>query len=107
MITAIVKGNGVTQERVAAYLPSNFTVIDSYCEFDGLRDAAVVVIEGEDSMGWTFDDYVEPRLASGLMFATKVDDSMTEPCPHEHWRFVDHLDAFVCTSCSAVDEAQG
>jgi hypothetical protein len=102
MITAIVKGNGITQERVAAYLPSNYSVVGS-----AIGVVEGVLIQGEDSMGWTFDDYVSPRLASGLMFATKVHDSMTEPCPHEHWRFVDNLNAFVCTSCSAVDEAQG
>jgi hypothetical protein len=104
MITAIVKGNGITQERVAAYLPSNYSVVGS-----AIGVVEGVLIQGEDSMGWTFDDYVEPRLASGLMFATKVDerDPMTTPCPHEQWRFVDNLNAFVCTSCSAVDEAQG
>jgi hypothetical protein len=65
---AIVKGNGVTIDRVAAYMPSNYRVL-GYTDSDG----TAVVIEGEDFAGWTFDDYVSPRLASGLMFATKVE----------------------------------
>ena len=125
--TAEIKGNGITAQRVEAYLPANYNVIGSVV----LAGAVTVYIKGEDSMGWTFDDYVSPRLASGCMFATKVEptchlphwinpdtgecehtdhdaerDPMTEPCPHTQQRFVDHLNAFVCMSCSAVDEAQ-
>lgn len=76
-IRAIVKGNGITPERVAAYLPSNYSVVNTNTSrVDG--DVVAVYIEGEDSMGWTFDDYVEPRLASGLMFATRLVDQ----CEH-------------------------
>jgi hypothetical protein len=31
------------------------------------------VIQGEDNAGWTLDDYVIPRLASGLHFAKEID----------------------------------
>lgn len=58
---AIVRGEPV--ERVAAYLPANYTASETD---DG------VLIVGRDVAGWTLDDYVIPRLASGLMFATEV-----------------------------------
>lgn len=69
-VTAEVRGG--TTHVVARYLPSNYRVTD---ERDG-----VVYIEGEDVGGWTFDLYVQPRLASGLMAATRttVDAGTTE-----------------------------
>lgn len=48
---------------VAAYLPSNYKVVDT------IDDR--VVIEGEDAAGWTLHDYVIPRLASGLIHAVE------------------------------------
>lgn len=49
-------------ERVVArYLPSNYAVVGK--DADGC-----VVIAGEDSAGWTWEGYVEPRLASGWIF---------------------------------------
>lgn len=68
--TAIVFGRGITAERVAAYLPAGYAVVDS--DVVG-RDGDSVVIEGTDQAGWTLDGYVIPRLASGLMFAEEVD----------------------------------
>jgi hypothetical protein len=32
----------------------------------------VFLIGGRDSCGWTLDDYVIPRLASGMYFAEEV-----------------------------------
>lgn len=52
-------------ERVAAYLPDNFKVIGSTPEGD-------TIVEGVDKMGWTVDDYVLPRLLSGLIYAKEV-----------------------------------
>lgn len=49
---------------VSAYLPSNYHV-------SGTDDAGVF-ITGHDNAGWTLDDYVIPRLASGLYFAREV-----------------------------------
>lgn len=64
--TALIKGNGVTLQRVAAYLPSNYEVW-------GWDDTGTaVVVKGHDSAGWTLDDYVLPRLASGCLFGTEV-----------------------------------
>ena len=67
---AIVRGGDATTERVARYLPGNYYVVG---EIKG-----GVVIAGTDHAGWTFDDYVEPRLASGLMFAREVDDGRAD-----------------------------
>jgi len=54
---AVVKSNDL--RAIEAYLPSNYKVVE-------------VVIEGEDSAGWTLDGYVLPRLASGLHFGKEV-----------------------------------
>jgi hypothetical protein len=62
---AVVRGLNISAETVAAYLPSNYRVVWS--------DDESVTIEGEDVAGWTLDDYVLPRLASGLMFGTEVE----------------------------------
>ena len=65
---ASVVGHGITADKIAAYLPANYEVIGV---IEG-RDPQVI-IEGEDVAGWTLDDYVIPRLGSGLWFATEVD----------------------------------
>ena len=44
-------------EAIRRYLPNN------YSAFTWGHD---VVIVGQDSAGWTMEDYVIPRLASGL-----------------------------------------
>lgn len=57
-------------ERVRPYLPDNYRVRTwgpgaipgTYC----------TIIEGEDNAGWTLDDYVLPRLASGLYFGEEI-----------------------------------
>ena len=50
--------------RIAAYLPSNYTAVES----DGCT-----LIVGEDVAGWTLDGYVIPRLESGLIFAGEIE----------------------------------
>lgn len=73
---ALVAGNDITLERIANYLPGNYRVL-------GMRDDSAlplhirtigphVLICGEDDSGWTMDDYVLPRLASGLWFGTEI-----------------------------------
>ena len=52
-------------DQVRDYLPANYQVI---CTTDDDR----VIIAGEDDHGWTLDDYVIPRLGSGLMFAREI-----------------------------------
>jgi hypothetical protein len=49
---------------VAAYLPSNYKVTEVHDTY--------AVIAGVDDAGWTLDDYVIPRLASGLFFAKEI-----------------------------------
>jgi hypothetical protein len=60
---ATVRGNGITLQRVDAFLPGGYGVIGWDEDGDG------VLIEGYDQAGWTMEDYVAPRLASGGMFA--------------------------------------
>lgn len=53
-----------TAETVAAYMPGNYRVIG--------MDGDDVLIGGTDNHGWTLDDYVIPRLASGMMLAVEI-----------------------------------
>jgi hypothetical protein len=55
---ARVRGTGISEEAVTAYLPENYEVLASG---DGWVDIA-----GYDNSGWTLDGYVIPRLQSGL-----------------------------------------
>ncbi len=63
---AIIRGNHATQEQVQDYLPSNYNVVHVDPNGQG------VLIAGEDDHGWTMDDYVLPRLASGLLPGQEV-----------------------------------
>lgn len=64
--TAVVgRSNGYPKpETVARYLPGNYAVAKS--------TETEIVITGEDNAGWTLDDYVIPRLGSGLICAREV-----------------------------------
>ena len=58
---------------VARYLPSNYEIVGLI--FPDIADQVlpdIVVIQGTDVAGWTLDDYVIPRLASGLIRAEEV-----------------------------------
>jgi hypothetical protein len=64
-----------SEQEVAAYMPGNYQVTGSKMAppYEGASyEKLVVTIEGTDSHGWTLDDYVIPRLGSGLMFAKEV-----------------------------------
>jgi hypothetical protein len=50
--------------EVEAYLPFNYRVRN--------ESADRVTIEGEDDAGWTLDDYVIPRLGSGMITAIEI-----------------------------------
>lgn len=56
--------NGENAKRVWAYLPDNYAIMSG---IDGRY-----LIAGWDNAGWTLDDYVIPRLASGLIWAKEV-----------------------------------
>jgi hypothetical protein len=71
---AVVTGNSFCshpemRHTVAAYLPTFYEVIGTQYAEDGLPQ---VVIEGEDNLGWTLDEYVIPRLGSGGFVAKEV-----------------------------------
>lgn len=56
---------GATEAVVSAYLPDNYTVV-------GTGSDGAVVIGGRDVAGWTLQDYVIPRLASGRMIVIET-----------------------------------
>ena len=66
--TAIVRGAS-SAATVAAYLPSGYVVTG---ETEDENGRTLVEITGHDNAGWTLEDYIIPRLASGLMFAEEV-----------------------------------
>jgi hypothetical protein len=55
---------GPTGEVASSYLPANYKVTEVTPEW--------VFFEGHDWAGWTLEDYVIPRLASGLIWAEEV-----------------------------------
>jgi hypothetical protein len=72
---AIVR-NARTRQEAEAYLPDNYRVIHEQ-KIEGRENldlfADTYVIEGEDNAGWTLDDYVIPRYASGLITCEEID----------------------------------
>lgn len=63
---AIVRTDSI--RTVAQYLPGNYSAVATGVDKDG----PWVRVEGKDNAGWTLDDYVIPRLASGLLYAREV-----------------------------------
>jgi hypothetical protein len=61
--TAVVQ-SATPIETIARYLPDNYSV--------RMGAGGKPVITGEDVAGWTLDDFVIPRLASGLIWAEEV-----------------------------------
>jgi hypothetical protein len=55
---------GPTGEVVTRFLPANYQVSEVTAE--------AVTITGHDHAGWTLEDYIIPRLASGLIYAEEV-----------------------------------
>jgi hypothetical protein len=68
---ATVRGNGLTREGLSRYLPANYAVIGARTEGDSPNET-IFIVAGEDYAGWTMDDYVIPRLASGLIWAKEL-----------------------------------
>lgn len=65
-------------ETVKSYLPDNYRIVDFLDRDPGsskglLTRGPCVVIEGRDRAGWTLDDYVMPRLRSGLISVQEID----------------------------------
>lgn len=64
-------------EEIRAYLPYGWQVHArpmGPLDDDG-RARLWAVVTGEDRAGWTLDEYVAPRLASGLLFAEPMPDA--------------------------------
>ena len=71
--------NADSTEQVARYLPDNYEVYGHRFP-DGPTGRIVVLIRGTDNAGWTMEDYVISRLASGLLWATEI-------VVHDDWRY--------------------
>lgn len=74
---ALVVGD---RETIAKYLPGNYEVVDANVPEDR------VLVVGRDHAGWTLDDYVLPRLASGLIFGEEI-----APVPDWVWALIDTI----------------
>jgi hypothetical protein len=68
---AIVYNVTGSRSTVEAYLPDNYTVRPNTWTTTP-DNKGRIAIEGEDVAGWTLDDYVIPRLASGGMLCHEV-----------------------------------
>lgn len=55
--------------RISQYLPDNYKI---EVEPLALKAGYFLAIEGHDKAGWTLDEYVIPRLASGLIWFKEV-----------------------------------
>ena len=62
------------ERKIAAYLPGNYRMTGRWV-FDSTDNERFVriLIEGEDACGWTLQDYVAPRLGSGMYGCTECD----------------------------------
>lgn len=84
---ARIRGGASTRTEVERYLPANYgtVVVESYPQVDTIDEERAVVydggrrvlllIVGVDVAGWTLDDYVIPRLASGGIYAEEELDA--------------------------------
>lgn len=73
---ALVRGARRLSEA-RAYLPGNYEVIAEVLvpAYEGAapeRCVVAFVIEGEDHLGWTLDDYVIPRYGSGSIACEEI-----------------------------------
>lgn len=62
---ALVTRRDITGKQVQRYLPSNYDVIREVNE-------NTVEIGGVDVAGWTMDEYIIPRLQTGLFHVQEV-----------------------------------
>jgi hypothetical protein len=99
---ALVNGLNATPKVVGRYLPSNYKVLGN--------TSHGVVIRGTDQAGWTFEDYVAPRLGSGLMRVVEVDLShpalkeipVEEPSPpRDFGAWMEAVDDAIQADCGA------
>lgn len=62
--------NARDAKQVWAYLPANYVIVGG--DIGTIPGKPVYVIAGVDDAGWTLDDYVIPRFASGLIWVQEV-----------------------------------
>jgi hypothetical protein len=63
--------NITSRQQLEAYLPANYEVVPN--TLTTTPDGKVRIgIRGEDVAGWTLEDYVAPRLLSGVMTVHEV-----------------------------------
>jgi len=68
--------NADTRKQLEAYLPDGYEVMaeTTWPPYDGAaKEDRVFVIRGLDVAGWTLDEYVIPRLLSGLIACVEID----------------------------------
>ncbi len=65
-VRVAIAHTGKALTDVAQYLPNNYQVLGR--TLDNQR----TIIVGVDDHGWTLDDYVIPRLASGMIHCEEV-----------------------------------
>lgn len=65
MRTAFIRDRAREVDVIRRYLPSNYIAFTW---------GTGVWIEGNDVAGWTMNDYVIPRLASGGFYASEMRD---------------------------------
>jgi hypothetical protein len=66
-LVEVVAGTYRDHEQLMAYMTGNYTAIDQ-----GAGENALVV--GIDRAGWTMEDYIIPRLGSGVIAVVRDDD---------------------------------
>ncbi len=64
--------NEIDLERVEPYMPGNYQVKHFILDLPDGEVVERLLIVGTDVAGWTLDDYVIPRLASGLIMAEEL-----------------------------------
>ena len=76
---AVISLRSSSPEQIERYLPGNYKVVKHVMgnPLTGVPshdryDTPCLLIEGEDNAGWTLDEYVLPRLASGLIMGHEV-----------------------------------
>jgi hypothetical protein len=60
-----------TARVMARYMPANYDVLPVVRETAAGPEHGVLIF-GQDNHGWTMDDYVLPRLASGLWYSREI-----------------------------------
>lgn len=90
--------NANHRDHLEAYLPSNYKVLVS----QAIEDGVVFIIGGEDNAGWTLDEYVIPRLGSGLIFAEEIENYAEV----DNTRYAIFEGVLVIVEAIAVDKVQ-